>query len=126
LLYARRHQLPTQLQAVRERDVTTWDVDWALALLLIVRNVVIHVLGLGVINERIVARVSNRVNPLHLTALSVVVMAAATLIVTVLHAIEGTVWAVAYRVPGAVPDNGSAMLHSLSAMTHLRPRADIS
>jgi hypothetical protein len=44
----------------------------------------------------------------------VVVMAAARLaarlMVTVLHAIEGTVWAVAYLGLGAVPDIRTAML----------------
>jgi hypothetical protein len=74
---------------------TAWHADWAWGLPLIVLNVVTHVLGLSVINEWIVARVSHRANPLHLTVLFVVVMAAATLMVTVLHAIEGTVWAVA-------------------------------
>jgi hypothetical protein len=97
--------------------MAAWHADWAWGLPLIVLNVVIHVLGLGVINERIVARVGNRVNPQHLTALFVVVMAAATLMVTVLHAIEGTVWAVAYLGLGALPDIRSAMLYSLSAIT---------
>jgi hypothetical protein len=96
---------------------TAWHANWAWGLPLIVLNVVIHVLGLGVINEWLVARVSHRVNPHHLTALFVVVMAAATLMVTVLHAIEGMVWAVAYLGLGALPDIRTAMLYSISAMT---------
>ena len=84
---------------------------------LIVLNVVIHVLGLGVINERIVASVSHRVSRLHLTPLFAVVLAGVTLMVTVLHAIEGTVWAVAYLGLGALPDIRTAMLYSLSAIT---------
>ena len=36
---------------------------------------------------------------------------------TVLHGFEGAIWAVAYRFLGAVPDNKSAMLYSLGAMT---------
>jgi hypothetical protein len=71
--------------------MATWHVNWAWGLPLIVLNVVIYLLGLGVLNEWIVARVSHRVNPVHLTTLFVVVMAGATLLVTVLHAIEGTV-----------------------------------
>jgi hypothetical protein len=96
--------------------MVTWHVDRAWGLPLIVLNVVIDVLGLGLINERIVARVSHRVNPLHLTAF-VVIMATATLMVTVLHAIEGIVWALAYLSLGALPDIRSAMLYSLSAIT---------
>jgi len=51
------------------------------------------------------------------TALLVAVVAAAALMVTVLLAFEGAVWAAAYRVLGALPDNRSAMLYSLSAIT---------
>jgi hypothetical protein len=68
---------------------------------LIVLTVVTHVLGLGVINERIVGRVSHEVKPRHLTALFVAVMAAAALMVTMLLAFEGAVWAAAYKVVGA-------------------------
>ena len=84
---------------------------------MIVLNVVIHVLGLGVINERIVGRLSDAVERRHPTAAFVVVMGAAALVVTVLHAFEGAVWAAAYRLLGALPDNRSAMLYSLSAIT---------
>jgi hypothetical protein len=76
--------------------MATWHVNWAWGLPLIVLTVVIHVLGLGLINEQIVTRMSHRVNPQRLTALFVMVMAAATLMVTALHAIAGIVWAVAY------------------------------
>jgi hypothetical protein len=36
---------------------------------------------------------------------------------TILHGVEGAVWAGAYRLLGALPDFRSAMLYSLSAMT---------
>jgi hypothetical protein len=78
-----------------------WHADWVWSLPLIVLTVVTHVLGLGLINERIVGRVSNRVNPRHLTALFVAVMAAAALMVTVLLAFDGAIWAAVYRVVGA-------------------------
>ena len=97
--------------------MATWDMNWAWSLPLIVLTVVTHVLGLGVINERLVGRVSHEVKPRHLTALFVAVMAAAALMVTVLLAFEGALWAAAYRVVGALPDNRSAMLYSLSAIT---------
>ena len=94
-----------------------WDLNWAWSVPLIVLTVVIHVLGLGLINERIVGRVRHEEKPGHLTALFVRVMAAAALLVTVLIAFEGAVWAAAYRVLGALPDNRLAMLYSLSAIT---------
>ena len=65
----------------------------------------------------LVGRVSNEVKPRHLMALFVAVMAAAALLVTVPLAFEGAVWAAAYRVVGTLPDNRSAMLYSLSAIT---------
>ena|SRR5215831_7502030 len=97
--------------------MTSWHTDWAWSLPLIVLNVVIHVLGLGVINERIVGRLGDAVNRPHPTASFVVVMGVAALLVTVLHAFEGAVWATAYRLLGALPDNRSAMLYSISAIT---------
>jgi hypothetical protein len=39
------------------------------------------------------------------------------LLATALHAIEGIIWAFAFRLVGAVPDKKSAMLYSISAMT---------
>ena len=84
---------------------------------MIVLTVVTRVLGLGVINELIVGRMSNEVKPRHLTALFAAVMAAAALMVTVLLAFEGALWAAAYRLLGALPDTRSAMLYSLSAIT---------
>ena len=84
---------------------------------MIVLNVVIHVLGLGLINERVVRTLSGAMDRRHFTVVFTVVMGAAALLATILHAIEGIIWAVAYRLLGALPDNKTAMLYSLSAMT---------
>jgi hypothetical protein len=46
-----------------------------------------------------------------------VVMSVTSLLVTLLHGIEAGIWAVAYRVLKALPDNRAAMLYSLSAIT---------
>jgi hypothetical protein len=97
--------------------MAAWHADWAWSLPLIVLNVVIHVLGLGVINERIVGRLSNAVNRRYFTPSFVAGMAAAALMVTVLHAFEGALWAATYRLLDALPDNRLAMLYSLSAIT---------
>jgi len=94
-----------------------WHADWAWSVPLIVLNVVIHVLGLGTINERVVWRLNNAVNRRHYTASFVIVMGAAALLVTVLHAFEGAVSAAAYRLLSALPDNRSAMLYSINAIT---------
>ena len=91
-----------------------WVADWAWSLPLILLTVVIHVFGLGIINERVVRRSMNRRRLITLYAL---VMGVAILLITALHAIEGGAWAAAYLFLGAVPDAKSSMLYSLNAMT---------
>ncbi len=98
-------------------DVAAWHADWAWSLPLIVLNVIIHVLGLGLINERVVLVLSGAMNRRHFTAVFAVVMGLTALLATALHAFEGVIWAGAYRLLGALPDIKSAMLYSLSAMT---------
>ena len=44
-------------------------------------------------------------------------MGTTTVLATVLHGIETGIWAAVYRLLGALPDNGSAMLYSLEAIT---------
>jgi hypothetical protein len=39
------------------------------------------------------------------------------MLAALMHEVEGAIWAVAYRVIGAVPDSGDAALYSLGAMT---------
>jgi hypothetical protein len=94
-----------------------WHADWAWSLPLIVLTVVIHVLGLGLINERVVRGLSGVMNNRHFIGIFVVTIGAAALLATVLHGFEGIIWAAAYRLLGALPDTKSAMLYSLSAIT---------
>jgi hypothetical protein len=94
-----------------------WNANWAWSLPLIVLNVVVHVLGLGLINERVVHALSRVTDRRHFTLRFALAMSVTVLLATLLHGIEAVVWAVAYRVLGALPDNRSAMLYSLSALT---------
>jgi len=98
-------------------DMTPWIADWAWSLPLILLTVIIHVFGLGLINERVVRALSRSIDCRRLVPLFALVMGVAVLLVTALHAIEGMAWAGAYRFLGAVPDAKSAMLYSLNAMT---------
>jgi hypothetical protein len=94
-----------------------WSANWAWGLPLIVLTVIIHVLGLGIINRRI-AGLSNGVKERRFpTAAFVMIMGATTLSATFLHGVEVAIWATAYRLLGALPDARSAMLYSLNAMT---------
>jgi hypothetical protein len=88
---------------------------------LILLTVVIHVFGLGLINEGVVRVLGRSIDRRRLVLVFALVMGASVLLMTALHAIEGMAWAVAYLYLVAVPDAKSAMLHSLNANDHLRP-----
>jgi MFS superfamily sulfate permease-like transporter len=94
-----------------------WSADWAWSLPLILLTVVIHVFGLGLINERVVRALSRSMDRRRMVPLFALVMGVAILLVTALHGIEGVAWAIAYYFLGAMPDAKSAMLYSLNAMT---------
>jgi hypothetical protein len=98
-------------------DVGAWNANWAWSLPLIVLNVVIHVIGLGLINESVVRVLSGAVEQRRFMRRFVVGMGVAALLAAVLHGTEAATWAIAYRILGAVPDTKSAMLYSLSAIT---------
>jgi hypothetical protein len=96
---------------------TGWQADWAWSLPLIVLTVVIHVFGLGLLHERVVHAVGRIIARRHFTAMFAAVMGIAVLLITVLHATEAWVWALAYWLLGALPDIRSSVLFSLGAMT---------
>jgi len=98
-------------------DAGSWSANWAWSLPLIVLNVVIHVIGLGLINESIVRVLSGATERRRFMSVFAVVMGIAALLATALHGIEAATWAAAYRLLGALPDTKSAILYSLSAMT---------
>jgi MFS superfamily sulfate permease-like transporter len=102
---------------VHSTGVGTWVGDWAWSLPLIVLTVVIHVCGLAIIGERVVDALGESVDRRRFMFKFAVVMAVTSLLATVLHGIEGGIWAAAYRFLGALPDIRTAMLYSLSAMT---------
>ncbi len=97
--------------------VGTWTGDWAWSLPLIVLTVVIHVCGLAIIGERVVDALGESVDRRRFIFKFAVVMAVISLLATILHGIEGAIWAAAYRFLGALPDDRTAMLYSISAMT---------
>jgi hypothetical protein len=98
-------------------NAASWRADWAWSLPLIVLTVVIHVFGLGFLHERVVRTVGRIVDRRDFTLLFGAVMGIAVLLVTVLHAVEGMVWALAYWQLGALPDARSSVLFSFGAMT---------
>jgi hypothetical protein len=97
--------------------VGAWEVDWLWGLPLIVMSVVIHVVGLMLIFREVLKIMSIAVVRRRFVRTFILVMGLVALLATVLHALEATLWAAAYRLLDALPDSRSAMLYSLSAMT---------
>ena len=80
-------------------DVGGWNA-WAWSLPLIVLNLVIHVLGLGLINESVVPILTGAVERRHFLLKFVVVMGIVAFLATLLHGFEAVIWAGAYRLLG--------------------------
>ena len=78
-------------------------------------------LGLGLIRKQAL-RVSSPTARRHDTVVFAVIMGGTTLLATVLHGMEVSIWAGTYRFLGALPTNKTAMLYSLNAITSLRTR----
>jgi hypothetical protein len=95
----------------------SWRADWAWGLPLIVLTVLIHALGLGLINQKAGRVFTQMTEHRHPTVVFAVVMGTTTLLATTLHGVEAGIWAVSYRLLGAMPDSKSAMLYSLNAIT---------
>lgn len=96
--------------------VGTWIGDWVWSLPLIVLTVVVHVCGLALIGERVVAVIS-RTSRRRFILKFARIMGVTAVLATMLHGFEAFMWASAYRFLGALPNNRTAMLYSLSAIT---------
>jgi hypothetical protein len=94
-----------------------WRADWLWGCPLIMLTVIIHILVLGFISERAVLKFGHIANHRRRRVSFVAVMGGTTLLATLLHGIEASIWSVAYYAIGALPDLKSAMLYSLGAMT---------
>jgi hypothetical protein len=94
-----------------------WRIGWVWGCPLIVFTVVIHVLGLGYISQKVILIYRDTLKRPHPRTAFAVVLAATTLLATILHWIETGIWAVAYCLIGAMPNYRSAMVYLLGAMT---------
>src|SRR5262245_13520728 len=102
---------------MNQTEQLLWTLDWAWSMPLIILTVAIHVLGLGLFNQTIVPSLNRSMNRRHPTGAFIVVMGVTIFVVTILHALEATIWAAAYRLLEALPDARRALLYSLSSMT---------
>jgi hypothetical protein len=96
---------------VNAESISPWGADWVWGLPLIVVTVIFHVIGLNFIKtlaDRRIRYLSNH------QAFGVGLV---TLFLTSLPAIEASVWALTFLFLGAVPDEPTAILYSLNAIT---------
>jgi hypothetical protein len=98
-------------------NATAWDTNWAWGLPLIVLTVIFHVIGLGLFNVRVDNFLERVKDHRRYDFVFVLVMGVITMWATFLLAVEAGVWAVAFRLLGALPDNKAALFYSLSAIT---------
>jgi hypothetical protein len=105
------------LSKMGSAGAVTWEIDWLWGLPLIVMSVTIHVVGLMLIFREVIKIMSIAVVRRRFAPTFILVMGLVALLATVLHGLEATLWAAAYRLLDALPDNKSAMLYSLSAIT---------
>ncbi len=98
-------------------DSLIWTGNWAWGVPLIVLTSVVHVLGLSLINDAVTGALVRRAARRQFMAMFAAALSLTVLLVTSLHALEAAIWAVAYRLLGALPDAKAAMLYSVSALT---------
>ncbi len=97
--------------------VQDWGVDWAWGVPLILLIVVFHAYCLGFLNREVSTKLNDTRRLPHSLSASIPLIGGAALSATILHGIEGSIWAGTYRLLGALPNYKSAMLYSLNAMT---------
>lgn len=94
-----------------------WNDSWAWSVALIVLTVIIHVIGLGLFNVKMVQVLTTAKDRPHFICAFALGMGCTAMWATFLHAMEASIWAVAYLLVGALPDGETAMLYSLGAIT---------
>ena len=94
-----------------------WHDSWAWSVPLILSTVIIHVIGLGLFNVkmvRLLTAVKDRPHFIYVFALGI---GGTAIWATFLHAVEAGIWALAYWLLGALPDGETAIVYSLGAIT---------
>jgi hypothetical protein len=94
-----------------------WAADWAWSIPLILLTVMMHALGLLFVELFVVEKLERALLQVKFRIRFPIIISTVVLFVTMLHGAEASVWAGVYRMLGALPDETSAMLYSLSAIT---------
>lgn len=100
-----------------------WLLDWVAGLLLIGTTIIVHALGLvliGLALEGRVARMSRGRHGLRRAAVQATfLIGIAGWLLAILHGIDAGIWAVAYRLVGAIASLHMAILYSVDCMATL-------
>jgi hypothetical protein len=97
--------------------IAPWSSAWLWSLPLLIVTVVIHAIGLRIIDHRVSFVLDGGSRNRLLQLASWVIIPAVALCAAILHGCEGAIWAATYFLLGALPDRKSAMLYSMNAMT---------
>ena len=87
-------------------DITPWIGDWVWSLPSIVWTVVIHVGGLALIGGKFVDVLGDSLSRRRFMPKFAVVIGGAAVLASVLHGIEGGIWAATYRLLGLYRTTG--------------------
>ena len=94
-----------------------WHSNWLWSIPLIVSTVIIHVVGLGLFNVKMVQVLTAVKDRPHFTGAFALVIGFTAIWATVLHAIEAGIWAAAYllrTLPGSSGNRSSALCSAYS------------
>jgi hypothetical protein len=94
-----------------------WLADWFWSIPIIIFTVALHAVGLLLVEVSVLERLERRLRKTRFRFRFPVLISAVVLFVTTLHGFEAAIWAGVYRLLDALPDEKSAMLYSLNAIT---------
>jgi hypothetical protein len=94
-----------------------WFADWFWSIPIILFTVALHAIGLLLVEVVVLERLEHRLKKTRFRFRFPIVISAVVLLVTTLHGFEAAIWAGVYRLLDALPDDKTAMLYSLNAIT---------
>lgn len=100
-----------------DQDFSRWQADWAWSIPLILITMLIHAIGLLLIDVIIVKSLDNNLRRRRFRIRFPAIVCASVFFATLLHASEAIIWACSYYAIGAVSSAKEAMLYSLNAIT---------
>lgn len=104
--------------SLSQARLDTWSTDWFWGVPLMVATTVVHIVGMGFISHMTLTHFPDRIaKSHHKQAVFALAMSLMTWFAISLHGLEAIMWAVAYRLLGALPSANIAVLYSLNAVT---------